>query len=169
MAEYVIIMAGSLGGGTHRTWTEDKPLIRQERGADMRKAGTRTATAAGRYNRRDGLSPASFVLMELLIVIAIIALLMAILLPTLNRIARAAKAVACQANLHQWGLMFSMYTAANDGKFFAIGSGDTWIGPMQPYYAKCENSLFLCPVAKKPYVWQLTGIGQQRLVHSSEG
>lgn len=23
--------------------------------------------------------------------------------------------------------------------------------------------------SKKPYVWQLTGVGQQRLVHSSEG
>ncbi len=117
----------------------------------MRKAQTWTA---GRCSRRSRFSPVSFVLMELLIVIAIIALLMAILLPTLSRIARAAKAVACQANLHQWGLMFSMYTAANDGKFFAIGSGDTWIGPMQPYYAKCEDSLFLCPVARTPYVLQ---------------
>lgn len=120
----------------------------------MRKAETRTATAAGRYNRPGGLSPASFVLMELLVVIAVIALLMAILLPTLSRIRRAAKAVACQANLHQWGLMFSMYTAANDGKFFAMGLGDTWIGPMQPYYGNCEDSLFLCPVAKTPYVRQ---------------
>lgn len=34
----------------------------------MRKAGARTATAAGQYNRRSRLSPASFVLIELLVV-----------------------------------------------------------------------------------------------------
>ena len=43
-----------------------------------------------------------FTLIELLVVISIVALLMAVLLPTLQRVRTQAKAVACQANLHQW-------------------------------------------------------------------
>jgi hypothetical protein len=120
----------------------------------MRKAKGCTTSGMGRPDRGSGKFRTSFVLMELLIVIAVIALLMAILLPTLHRIRRQARAVACQANLHQWGLMFSMYTGSNDGKFFTLVGGDTWIEPMRSYYGNCEDSLFLCPMAKKPYVEQ---------------
>ena len=59
-----------------------------------------------------------FTLIELLVVIAIIALLMAILLHTLQRVKNQAKATKCQAIQRQWGLAFSMYTSDNDGKFF---------------------------------------------------
>ena len=51
----------------------------------------------------------AFTLIELLVVIAIIAVLMAILMPALNRVKRQARNVACQANLNQWGLFFAMY------------------------------------------------------------
>ena len=81
----------------------------------------------------------SFTLIELLIVIAIVAILMAILLPTLHRVRRLAKAIACQGNLRQWGLMFSMYADNNDHKFFKQKTGDTWIGPMEPYYRNCKD------------------------------
>ncbi len=88
----------------------------------------------------------AFTLIELLVVISIIALLLAILLPTLQRIRRESKSVACQSNLHQWDIMFSMYKANNDGKFFKPMHGGTWIEPLQPYYQDGKDSLFLCPM-----------------------
>ena len=56
-----------------------------------------------------------FTLIELLMVIAIIALLMAILVPTLQRVRKQAKAVVCQSNLRQWGNIWATYTQDNDG------------------------------------------------------
>ena len=94
-----------------------------------------------------------FTLVELLVVIAVIALLMAILMPTLQRVKRQAKAVICRSNLRQWGLWFPMYTADNDDRFFgnyydAAGTDTRWIKVMQPYYKDC-NDLLLCPMAAK--------------------
>ncbi|MEA3226478.1 MAG: type II secretion system protein, partial [Planctomycetota bacterium] len=93
-----------------------------------------------------------FTLVELLVVIAIISLLMAILLPTLHLVRNQARSVACRSSLHQWGLMFTMYAAGNDGKFFVSSGGNTWIEPMRPYYGDCKDSLFLCPMATKHYI-----------------
>jgi prepilin-type N-terminal cleavage/methylation domain-containing protein/prepilin-type processing-associated H-X9-DG protein len=96
--------------------------------------------------------PKGFTLIELLVVIAVVSLLMAILLPTLRRVKSQARTVACQSNLHQWGLMFSMYVVDNGGKFFASMAGDTWVEPMQPYYSNSKDSLFLCPMATRHYI-----------------
>jgi len=58
-----------------------------------------------------------FTLIELLVVIAIIAILMAILMPALQRVREQGGKVACQSNLKQMGLVVSMYTEDFDGKF----------------------------------------------------
>jgi prepilin-type N-terminal cleavage/methylation domain-containing protein len=59
-----------------------------------------------------------FTLIELLVVISIIALLMAILFPVIQRCRNQARAVVCQSNLRQWGTFFHMYTQENQGRFF---------------------------------------------------
>jgi len=98
--------------------------------------------------------PRAFTLIELLVVIAIIALLMAILMPALQRIKKQAKAIACQSTLHQWAVIFEMYAGQNDGFFW---SGDfardgweqyCWTEPLRPFYNNDEK-VRLCPMATK--------------------
>ena len=72
-----------------------------------------------------------FTQIELLVVIAIIALLMTILLPSLNRARDQGKAVACRNNLKQIGLALTLYTGDNSGKF--PRNGGVWILKFMPY------------------------------------
>ena len=77
----------------------------------------------------------AFTLVELLVVIAIIALLIAILLPSLNRARLASRAVACQANLRQIALWAFEYAADWDGVLPTRGEnpvGTLYWGQLSP-------------------------------------
>jgi prepilin-type N-terminal cleavage/methylation domain-containing protein len=95
-----------------------------------------------------------FTLIELLVVIAIIALLMAILMPALQRVKEQGKTIACQANLRQWALFFSMYTSDNNGFFhhgWNVGSETqtSWMVALRPYYLQ-QRKVIYCPTATRP-------------------
>jgi prepilin-type N-terminal cleavage/methylation domain-containing protein len=94
-----------------------------------------------------------FTLIELLVVIAIIALLMAILMPALNRVKKQARMSACQVNLHSWGQIWSMYCQDNDGHFmmesqYAGWPRGNWVVALRSLY-RTKSGILICPMAKK--------------------
>jgi prepilin-type N-terminal cleavage/methylation domain-containing protein/prepilin-type processing-associated H-X9-DG protein len=83
-----------------------------------------------------------FTLIELLVVISIVALLMAMLMPALNKVKEQAQAAVCRSNLRHWGVTFKLYLADHDDK---MPGG--WLDVLYPYYKDLD--LALCPSAKK--------------------
>src|SRR3954452_12969436 len=65
----------------------------------------------------------AFTLVELLVVIGIIAVLIGILLPALNRAREAAKSTACLSNIRQLSVAFVMYANENKGCLPASSRG----------------------------------------------
>jgi len=102
----------------------------------------------------------------LLVVVAVIALLAALLLPTLSRAKAAGYSVACRNNLHQIGLALEMYLGDNHRYpiSWGAGAGPDWEvqfqtpqGPGQvirsswgllPYLSQ-DGRVFYCPVQEE--------------------
>lgn len=118
---------------------------------EIRTQSRQTRTCLTTVKNR-GLLLTGFTLIELLVVIAIIALLMAILMPALNRVKNQARTIMCQARLRQWGLLFKLYTDDNNG-YFNPGwdnndEAELWMNALRPYYKDNWNML-LCPTATR--------------------
>lgn len=97
--------------------------------------------------------PRGFTLVELLVVIGIIALLISILLPALNRARDAARGAACLSNLRQLGLTMFNYQADYKGRFVPYSSDTSlvastnWSWPALLYAAKYTGTakIYTCP------------------------
>ncbi|WP_428940201.1 prepilin-type N-terminal cleavage/methylation domain-containing protein [Fontivita pretiosa] len=65
-----------------------------------------------------------FTLVELLVVIGLIAVLIGLLMPALQRARQQAKSVQCMSNLRQLGIYLQTYSNENKGWLFPVGPED---------------------------------------------
>ena len=68
-----------------------------------------------------------FTLIELLVVISIIAVLLAILIPSLSKVREKVKDTACKSNLKNVGLALLMYLDANERKLPNTGAANGFL------------------------------------------
>lgn len=94
---------------------------------------------------------AAFTLIEILVVVAIIALLAAILFPAFARSRENARRASCQTNLKSLALVFKQYMQDYDSKYCSTlisltGSPRGWADAIQPYAKSAQ--VLQCPSEK---------------------
>ena len=97
----------------------------------------------------------AFTLVEVLVVVAILALLLALLLPAMGRSRDLANFAACKSRLHRVGLGVMMYAQDNRGKLAQTSTLENPLPEVVEAYYRSRHYVqypeeFYCPSDKKP-------------------
>ncbi len=96
--------------------------------------------------RRNQQGRSAFTLVELLVVIGILAVLIAMLLPALNKARASARSLKCLSNLRQIGIGFTMYRM----------EWNNWLPPLT--WDRARVNISKDPYTEKPYgMWDCIG------------
>jgi len=92
--------------------------------------------------------PRAFTLIELLVVVAVIAILAALLLPTLTRAKESGRRAVCASNLRQLTIALDLYAVDHDGFYPPRSPVGAW--PTRLYGGYENLEVLLCPTERLP-------------------
>ncbi|MCP4592163.1 MAG: prepilin-type N-terminal cleavage/methylation domain-containing protein [bacterium] len=116
----------------------------------------------------------AFTLVELLVVVSIIALLIAILLPSLKKARDLAKSTVCLSNIRSLAVAVHQYASGHDGRLVSAGMAHggnvdehaAWINTLKADYG--NELVARCPVDRSSH-WAVPLPGTEQLRRSSYG
>ncbi len=167
---------------------EDNPFRSDRKGANTVENDRKAGLLSANRQKRVVLSNRGFTLVELLVVIAVIAILASLLAPAMRKGMLMAKTASCSSNLKQVAFTFQAYAnensnyfpAANSGKSAGMENGqytiydwtyslwpyivgDYSVSACSPYAETFKNTVFFCPADPETVTGSLSitgGIGK---------
>ncbi len=108
------------------------------------------STRDDRVSKRRAAGRGGFTLIEILVVVAIIALLIAILIPSLAKARWQTKRIACSAHIHDLGTAFMMYAHGHKGDYYPITANSGLDTYWSLYRARMlpDPKILICPATK---------------------